>query len=442
VEGAYRVHVNRVSSRFAVVWDAARPVDPGVVDTVDHAAHYAMALARTLHAAGYPPARLEIEVAFDADGARSGPTHLGLAVRGHVDGLDEPSFASLARVAVSGCRIWQSLPSDVDVRVEATLMAAAPRPVLPARANGTHPTPPATNGTHPTLPATNGAMRAPAVVEPIAVPPAHAQSERVLLARVGLGMLALIGLVGASLLPAVIAPRPSPIVMAPITVAVAPQPTVALVQPTSTVVARVEPAPALRALPSAAPSPLLLDERFQEFADGWPDDNDSTAWFTDGTYRIFAREPGNFVAIAAPLFRPLADVVVTASLRKVGGPDGGGYGLIVRDQGPGPRDGANQSGRFLVFGVGDRGEFGVWLRDGSRWVDVVPWTPSEAVRLGTGRNELSVTATGDDLTFSVNGQRLSQLTLPVLPHAGQVGIFVGGDLNEVEVDRLTITGFE
>src|SRR5919199_110455 len=88
----------------------------------------------------------------------------------------------------------------------------------------------------------------------------------------------------------------------------------------------------------------------------WPDDPRATAWFADGAYRLFAREPGRFVAVGAPLAEPLGDVVVTATFRKSGGPPGGGYGLVVRDQRSTPRDGHDQTGAFYVAEIGDRGE--------------------------------------------------------------------------------------
>jgi len=59
----------------------------------------------------------------------------------------------------------------------------------------------------------------------------------------------------------------------------------------------------------------------------------------------------------------LRDVLVTATFHKADGPPGGGYGIIVRDQGPGSRDGLNQGGHYYVLEVGDSGEVGIWRRD-------------------------------------------------------------------------------
>jgi hypothetical protein len=211
--------------------------------------------------------------------------------------------------------------------------------------------------------------------------------------------------------------------------------------PLATAVVR---ATALAALAGTAPSlaptaPLrtVLDEGFADNQRGWPDDPRATTWFAEGAYHLAARRPGWFVAVGAPGSSSLGDVVAIGTFRKVGGPPGGGYGLIVRDQGPGPRDGLNQEGRFYVFEVGDRGEVGVWRREMDHWVDLLPWTRSEAVRPGGAANELAVEAIGPQLTFLVNGARVASLIDGALAE-GAVGIFVGGDLNDVVVERLVV----
>ena len=189
--------------------------------------------------------------------------------------------------------------------------------------------------------------------------------------------------------------------------------------------------------PPLASVRTILDETFPDNQKKWPDNPQETAWFANGAYHLSARKPGQFVAIGAPLTNSLADASVTASFRKVGGPPGGGYGVIVRDQGPGPRDGINQSGRYYVLAVGDRGEVGIWRREEDRWIDLVPWTLSEAVFPGTATNQLTVRAIGSQLTLIVNGRQAASLEDTTL-QAGGVGIFVGGDYNEVTVERFVV----
>src|SRR5205807_10022533 len=49
--------------------------------------------------------------------------------------------------------------------------------------------------------------------------------------------------------------------------------------------------------------------------------------------------------------------------------------------------------------------------DTDRWVDLLTWTPTDAIKPGTASNELTVGATGDRLTFLING----------IPVASEVG---------------------
>jgi hypothetical protein len=181
----------------------------------------------------------------------------------------------------------------------------------------------------------------------------------------------------------------------------------------------------------------LMDVRF---AGGRPDrwlDNPPYAAWRDGAYRLLARDSTHFVAVGIPINQVLGDVVVSATFRKTGGPPGGGYGLIVRDQGPEPRDGVNQELNAYVLETGDLGEYGVWRRDGDHWVDLVPWTRSAAVRSGGSPNDLLVRAVGDQLTFSVNGSVIAVVTDDTFSDGG-VGLFVGGDYNDVALDRFNV----
>jgi len=204
----------------------------------------------------------------------------------------------------------------------------------------------------------------------------------------------------------------------------------------STAVSPRSAAPGAMTSPSPAPSPglaqpapapsaagrALLDEHFDDNQRGWPDDPQATAWLAGGDYLLFARYPSRFVAMGAPLVPPIGDAIVSGTFRKLGGPVGGGYGLIVRDQPPGPRDGLNQNGRFIVFEAGDNGEFGVWRREGNTWVDLIPWTVTNVVRTGLEPNELMVILSGTTLTFLANGSLLAEVTETSWREGG-VGVF-------------------
>ena len=203
------------------------------------------------------------------------------------------------------------------------------------------------------------------------------------------------------------------------------------------------PTPARLATPTTAPlanaagARSLMDVRFAAGpANNWLENPPVASW-SDGAYRLQTRQPAQFVAIAVPLVQITSDVVVSATFRKTGGPPGGGYGVIVRDQGPLPRDGLNQEANAYVFEAGDLGEFGVWRRVGDHWVDLVPWTRSSSVRPGGSPNDLLVRAIGDSLTFTINGARVASVQDDALPSGG-VGAFVGGDYNEVALDHFAV----
>jgi hypothetical protein len=181
-------------------------------------------------------------------------------------------------------------------------------------------------------------------------------------------------------------------------------------------------------------SRILMDEHF---AHTWPQDPRSTAWMgSSGGYRLAARVPGQFVAVRAPLTDVPADIVVTARFRKTGGPSGGGYGLVLRDQWTSAGDGVDQSGQYIVAEVNDTGEFGIWWRNADRWTELQPWTPSTAVHPDAGVNELTAQLLGERMSFLVNGTVVATMVL-ALP-AGGVGVFTGGDFNEVLVDQFRV----
>ena len=183
---------------------------------------------------------------------------------------------------------------------------------------------------------------------------------------------------------------------------------------------------------------MLFDERFANNTQNWPSNPQGTAWLTGGSYRLIPRQAGRFVAIGAPIADVPQNVIVSATFHKLSGtPEGGGFGIILRDQGPGPRDGTSQSGQYYVLEVGDKGEVGIWRRDMDHWVDIVPWQHADAVHPGTATNELIVSAIGNRLILSVNGTPVVTRTDPTLSTGG-VGMLVGGDGNQVAIDHFSI----
>jgi hypothetical protein len=249
-------------------------------------------------------------------------------------------------------------------------------------------------------------------------------------------------------------PRPTPVSTLAPAAALATQPSPTS-QPSATSQATPTEAPRLAARPSlaetvsptattappptVAPGPrTILEAGFARGRQpGWPDNPAGVAWFATDGYHLRARTEGRFVAVGAPQGQRLGDVIVSLRYRKVDGPPGGGVGIIVRDQEPGRRDGLTQSGRFYVLEVSDRGEVGIWRRETNAWVDLVPWTRSEAAKPAADGNLVEVRAVGSRLTLLVNGTLAAGATDAELGPGG-VGVFLGGDDNEGILENLVI----
>ena len=90
-----------------------------------------------------------------------------------------------------------------------------------------------------------------------------------------------------------------------------------------------------------------------------------------------------------------------------------------------------------ILEAGDLGEIGIWRRDADHWVDLVPWTRSAAVRSGGSPNDLAARAVGSRLSFIVNGVEVAAIDDNALS-GGNVGVFIGGDFNEVALDHFVV----
>ncbi len=189
--------------------------------------------------------------------------------------------------------------------------------------------------------------------------------------------------------------------------------------------------------PPSLPEQPLIDLRFANQPQGWLIKPPFVTW-SNGAYRLAADVSSRFVAVQAPVQPVRENVTISATFRKIGGPPGGGYGIIVRHQNGEPLEGSFQGGRYYVLEAADRGEVGVWRRDDDHWVDLLSWTHSDAVQTGGASNQLGVQTIGNTLVFRINGIEVTRQTDAALPSGGGVGIFVGGDGNEVAVDRFSL----
>ena len=182
---------------------------------------------------------------------------------------------------------------------------------------------------------------------------------------------------------------------------------------------------------------VALDERFDTPTNAWPKDPLIVARRVEGGYRVTPRVDDEFVAIGAPLEESFRDVLVGATFRKLGGPANGVCGLVLRDRGPTPRDGRNQTGRFYLAQVGGRGEVSIWRREQDLWFELAPWTHCDAVHPGEVSNEVSFEIVGGRLTLTVNGQPAASAHDAILDQGG-VGLFVAGGGNDVLIERFVV----
>jgi hypothetical protein len=442
----------QAGARLSVVWLEDEPDQP--VDALDHVASYARALVEALRVARWHPHRLEIALQLPSSRV------IDLEVEGEVPGLDQAGFAKLSSIAIASCNLWQALPSDAEIRLRARLIGTQPALLRPPR---THllqhnvapamelpPPPPAPQRVDSFM--ATAPEEAPVLVGPAAVaaapPDKPSLMTRIALAVLFGGLLGMFGLprlVPQLELPTIAPAAPSlptpasteVTVQAATPVPTLPPPTLA---PTPVPPTAVPPTAVPTVVVAAAPpaTRVLFADRFVNPLPGWPNAPGGSAWFGDNSYQLVARDPGRFVAIETPIGNPVGDATVSARFRKTGGPPGGGYGLIVRNQRTAALDGENQLGRYLVFEVGDGGDIGIWQRDDARWIDLLRWTHSNAAHAGGEPNELMVNTEGRRLRFAVNGIEVANSTYEGIEPEGGVGIFVGGDLNEVTLEWMIV----
>jgi hypothetical protein len=209
-----------------------------------------------------------------------------------------------------------------------------------------------------------------------------------------------------------------------------------------TVAATPEAAVATAIATSATPFRTLLENQFSQASDvttmGWPNDPRGVGWLADGSYHVALTQPTDFLVLRAPVSDSLRDVVVTASLRKVSGPDEAAFGLAVRDQRSSDGSSSGLAERFYAFEINDRGDVSIRRKDGDGWTDLAPWARSSSVRTGQASNQLTVQAIGANLYFLVNGVQVGSQRDNALATGG-VGLFVDGE-TQIALDRLLVRG--
>jgi hypothetical protein len=52
---------------------------------------------------------------------------------------------------------------------------------------------------------------------------------------------------------------------------------------------------------------------------------------------------------------------------------------------------------YDVLEVGEQGQVGIWRHDQDDWIELLPWTPSQAVRRDPSANKIEARVTGHRL---------------------------------------------
>ena len=102
---------------------SAGKTSPEELIAAAHAGCYAMAFSNTLAQRGTPPTRLEVSAVctFEVGAGGAKITTMDLTVRGRVPGMDQATFAEVAREGEKGCPVSNALRGNVEIRVNAEL---------------------------------------------------------------------------------------------------------------------------------------------------------------------------------------------------------------------------------------------------------------------------------------------------------------------------------
>ena len=118
-------------SRMPVSWASRTSAHDGKTSPEEllaaaHASCFSMAFASRLAKNGTPATKLTVraEVTFDNSGGGWKVATSHIAVQGSVPGIDAPTFARLAEDAKDNCPISVALKGNVELSVDATLVAA------------------------------------------------------------------------------------------------------------------------------------------------------------------------------------------------------------------------------------------------------------------------------------------------------------------------------
>lgn len=173
---------------------------------------------------------------------------------------------------------------------------------------------------------------------------------------------------------------------------------------------------------------ILFQDDFSDTGSGWDRYSDSTTVtdYQDGGYRMFVNE-SQYDVWANP-GRNFTDVSVEVSATRIGGPDENDFGIICRYQ---------DIGNYYFMIIGSDGFYGIGIvADGNapELIDMESMLFTERINQGNGTNVLQAECVGENLTLTVNGSILADVTDNRFS-SGDVGL-IAGTFDEPGTDIL------
>lgn len=214
-------------------------------------------------------------------------------------------------------------------------------------------------------------------------------------------------------------PRTLPTATRPLPTATRPLPTATAIRPTAT--------------RPRNPNSLILD--FSR----WDTGNSDPAgkWrrshnAATGEYTVQVLEDEQEWSFYSPDTQQFLDFRLDVEARRGGGPDGTGYGLVFRRQ---PRQANQEVSERYVFFITSQGYYGIFHTDGANkrtWIQNLTPPPAGIIRVGAGKNKLSVVCRGASVQLLVNDRVVYENANLKLVAAGGIGIFASSAENSAQ----------
>jgi serine/threonine protein kinase len=175
--------------------------------------------------------------------------------------------------------------------------------------------------------------------------------------------------------------------------------------------------PGPSATPLGPPGAILFEDHFDDPGSGWVtwEEMGGGVGYGDGVFRIWLDEvQTDFWSVPG---EDLADVRLTASTFKAGGPDDNDFGVVCRYQ-----DDEN----FYAFLISSDGYAGVLkMKDGERtWLEQEGMLSTDAIFQGAATNEVTALCVGDHLALHANGELVADVRDGAFA-SGDVGLIAG-----------------